>query len=120
MEGAGSSDYRKALMDNVKVHGKGKWNRAANVPETWLNGGTRLAMLRKMKASPGWKSRIIEGLTRESQHAKTINCIMGLSIIHQAIKHYLGGLAFCKFTEQLRIHSARNITGELEASSILQ
>ena len=40
MEGAGSSEYRKAfwtaeedriLMDYVKAHGKGKWNRAAKV-----------------------------------------------------------------------------------------
>jgi myb proto-oncogene protein len=40
MEGAGSREYRKGLwtveedrilMDYVKVHGKGKWNRAAKV-----------------------------------------------------------------------------------------
>jgi hypothetical protein len=40
MEGAGSSEYKKAfwtaeedriLMDYVKAHGKGKWNRAAKV-----------------------------------------------------------------------------------------
>jgi len=30
-----------------------------------------LAMLRTMKASPGWKWRIVEGLTRESEQANT-------------------------------------------------
>lgn len=42
--------------------------------ETWLNAGTMLAMLRAMKASPGWKSKTWEGLTRESEHANTRNC----------------------------------------------
>lgn len=42
--------------------------------ETWLNAGTMLAMLRAMNASPGWKSKTWEGLTRESEHANTRNC----------------------------------------------
>lgn len=33
-----------------------------------------LAMFRTMKASPGWKFRIWEGQTLESEHANTINC----------------------------------------------
>ena len=34
-----------------------------------------LAIFRIIKASPGWKFRICEGQTRESEHANTINCI---------------------------------------------
>lgn len=33
-----------------------------------------LAMLRTTKASPGWKFRMCEGQTRESEHANTRNC----------------------------------------------
>ena len=34
-----------------------------------------LAMLRIVKASPGWKLSTTEGHTRESAHANTMNCI---------------------------------------------
>lgn len=33
-----------------------------------------LAMFLTMKASPGWKSRMCDGQTRESEHANTKNC----------------------------------------------
>lgn len=33
-----------------------------------------LAMFLTTKASPGWKLRMCEGQTRESEHAKTMNC----------------------------------------------
>jgi len=38
-------------------------------------GGTRLAMLRIIKASPGWNPNMLEGHTLESAQAITINCI---------------------------------------------
>lgn len=42
--------------------------------QTWSYGGTMLAMFLTMKASPGWKSRMCDGQTRESEHANTKNC----------------------------------------------
>lgn len=55
---------------------------------TWLNVGTKLAMLRTMKASPGLKLRIIEGLTRESEHANTRNCIQVYLNNNQAVDDF--------------------------------
>lgn len=48
---------------------------AAPAPEYLVlsNGGTMLAMLRTTKASPGWKSKMWEGHTLESEQANTIN-----------------------------------------------
>jgi len=36
--------------------------------------GTRLAMLRIIKTSPGWNPNMLEGHTLESAQAITINC----------------------------------------------
>lgn len=42
---------------------------------TLSKAGTMLAMLRMVKASPGWKPRVTEGHTRESAQANTMNCM---------------------------------------------
>nr|AFK40550.1 unknown [Medicago truncatula] len=54
---------------------KTAYSMAAPAPEYLVlsNGGTMLAMLRTTKASPGWKSKMWEGHTLESEQANTIN-----------------------------------------------
>lgn len=49
------------------------------------NGGTMLAMLRTTKASPGWKSKMWEGHTLESEQANTINCMCTIIISHRIV-----------------------------------
>jgi hypothetical protein len=56
------------------------------IRQTLSYGGTMLAMFRTTKASPGWKFRTCEGQTRESEHAKTINCI-GIKDIYVSSMH---------------------------------
>uniref|UniRef100_A0A7C9DBB7 Uncharacterized protein n=1 Tax=Opuntia streptacantha TaxID=393608 RepID=A0A7C9DBB7_OPUST len=54
---------------------KTAYSMAAPTPAyfTLSKGGTMLAMLRTMNASPGWKSRTCDGQTRESEQANTMN-----------------------------------------------
>jgi len=44
-----------------------------NYANTFIKG-TRLAMLRIIKTSPGWNPNMLEGHTLESAQAITINC----------------------------------------------
>jgi hypothetical protein len=44
-----------------------------------------LAMFRTTKASPGWKSKMWEGQTLESEQAKTINCMCTIIISHRIL-----------------------------------
>lgn len=50
-----------------------KWN---GLVRTVSKGGTILAMFLTTKASPGWKFKMWDGQTRESEQANTRNCII--------------------------------------------
>lgn len=59
----GSYDYRRILHRNC----------VDKEVKTLSCGGTMLAMLRTVKASPGWKLNTTDGHTRESAQANTMN-----------------------------------------------
>lgn len=54
----------------ISYLGRKKRSNSAN---TFITG-TRLAMLRIIKTSPGWNPNMLEGHTLESAQAITINC----------------------------------------------